>query len=220
VPRRARAARRAWARSESSPKRPIARARRGVEGAALDGAADATIALAELPVKQRDLRMEGRAGRHCSHGGHVSLRPAEEQAPGAKRVLKKISDPGGRQGGCSPAPKPRPIARSRSPKASRSRRTSATCPGNVCTPTYLAEQAQELGKRSGIKVEILEQKDMERLGMGCFLAVARGSRQPPKFIVLEYNGGKRDAPRWRSSARASRSTTGGISIKPSARWTR
>jgi leucyl aminopeptidase len=66
-------------------------------------------------------------------------------------------------------------------------------PGNHCTPTYLAEQAVEMGKRQGIKVEVLEQKDIEKLGMGCFLAVARGSRQPPKLIVMEYHGGKRDA---------------------------
>jgi leucyl aminopeptidase len=89
-------------------------------------------------------------------------------------------------------------------------------PGNVCTPTYLAEQAQELGKRSGMKVEVLEQKDMERLGMGCFLAVARGSRQPPKFIVLEYNGGKRGAAPVALVGKGITFDTGGISIKPSA----
>jgi hypothetical protein len=53
---------------------------------------------------------------------------------------------------------------------------------------------------------VLEQKEMEKLGMGCFLAVARGSRQPPKLIVLEYQGGSATRRPWRSSARASRST--------------
>src|SRR6202008_1170685 len=89
-----------------------------------------------------------------------------------------------------------------------------TLPGNYCTPAYLAEQAQELGKRYGIRVEVLEQKDIEKLGMGCFLAVARGSRQPPKFIVLEYQGGKRDAPPVALVGKGITFDTGGISIKP------
>src|SRR5206468_12463486 len=55
-------------------------------------------------------------------------------------------------------------------------------PGNLCTPTYLADQAREIGKRHGFKVEILEQEDIQKLGMGAFLAVARGSCQPAKLI--------------------------------------
>src|SRR5260221_9451302 len=89
-------------------------------------------------------------------------------------------------------------------------------PANVCTPAYLAEQAQDMGRRNGIKVEVLEQKDIEKLGMGCFLAVARGSRQPPKLIVLEYQGGKRDAPPVALVGKGITFDTGGISIKPAA----
>jgi leucyl aminopeptidase len=63
-------------------------------------------------------------------------------------------------------------------------------PANICTPTYLAEQAQELATRAGLQVTVLEKEQIETLGMGSFLAVARGSRQPPKFIVLEYRAGK------------------------------
>jgi len=62
---------------------------------------------------------------------------------------------------------------------------------NLCTPMYLADQAREMGKRHGFKVTILDQKDIEKLGMNAFLAVARGSRQPPKLIVMEYHGGAR-----------------------------
>ncbi len=86
----------------------------------------------------------------------------------------------------------------------------------MCTPTYLAEQAQELGKRHGLRVEVIEQKEIEKLGMGAFLAVARGSRQPPKFIVLEYHGGKRDAPPVALVGKGITFDTGGISIKPAA----
>jgi leucyl aminopeptidase len=87
-------------------------------------------------------------------------------------------------------------------------------PGNVCTPAYLAEQAQELAKRHGMKAEILERKDMERLGMGCFLAVAQGSRQPPKLIVVEYRGGAKNAAPIALVGKGITFDTGGISIKP------
>src|SRR5690348_9290372 len=65
-------------------------------------------------------------------------------------------------------------------------------PANICTPTYLAGQAQELGNRHGFEVKILDQEDIGKLGMNAFLAVARGSRQPPKLIVVEYHAGARD----------------------------
>ncbi|MCW8918456.1 MAG: leucyl aminopeptidase [Gammaproteobacteria bacterium] len=65
----------------------------------------------------------------------------------------------------------------------------ANLPGNICTPSYLAEQARSLAKAyKGIKTTVLDEKQMERLGMGALLSVSRGSRQPAKLIVLEYNG--------------------------------
>lgn len=88
-------------------------------------------------------------------------------------------------------------------------------PGNICTPTYLAEQAQSLAQRYGFKTTILEEKDMESLGMGALLSVSRGSRQPAKLIVMEYSGGGNEAP----VALVGKGLTfdaGGISIKPSA----
>ena len=89
-------------------------------------------------------------------------------------------------------------------------------PGNHCTPTFLAEQARELGKRQGIKVEVLDEAEMEKLGMNCFLAVARGSRQPPKLIVMEYRGGDRSDAPIALVGKGITFDTGGISIKPSA----
>src|SRR5207253_10793391 len=86
-------------------------------------------------------------------------------------------------------------------------------PGNLCTPTYLADQAREAGKRHGFKVTILEQKDIEKLGMGAFLAVARGSSEPPKLIVMEYQGGARDAQPVALVGKGITFDTGGISMK-------
>jgi leucyl aminopeptidase len=89
-------------------------------------------------------------------------------------------------------------------------------PGNYCTPTYLGEQAVELGKKHGLRVDVLDKKDIEKLGMGSFLAVAQGSVQPPKLIVMEYNGGKKGAAPVALVGKGITFDTGGISIKPSA----
>ena len=70
-------------------------------------------------------------------------------------------------------------------------RTLGNRPGNRCTPTDLATQAQQLKQQhTSLKVQVLERKDMEKLGMGALLSVSRGSRQPAKLIVLEYKGSK------------------------------
>jgi leucyl aminopeptidase len=89
-------------------------------------------------------------------------------------------------------------------------------PGNVCTPTYLAEQAVELSKTYPIKTTVLEQADMEELGMGALLSVSRGSRQPPKLIVMEYQGGKADDPPVALVGKGLTFDAGGISLKPAA----
>jgi len=87
-------------------------------------------------------------------------------------------------------------------------------PGNICTPTYLADQARLLGRQYRMEVEVLERKDMEKLGMGALLSVARGSAQPPKLIVVRYRGGaKKDRP-VALVGKGVTFDTGGISIKP------
>jgi leucyl aminopeptidase len=89
-------------------------------------------------------------------------------------------------------------------------------PPNVCTPTYLAEQAQELAKTYGIKVEVLERADMERLGMGSFLGVAQGSATPHKLIVLQHNKGNNNDKPVALVGKGITFDTGGISLKPGA----
>ena len=90
-------------------------------------------------------------------------------------------------------------------------------PGNICTPSYLASTAQKNAKRyPGMKVKVLKQKDMEELKMGALLSVAKGSRQPPRLIVIEYNGGKKDDRPVALVGKGITFDSGGISIKPSA----
>ena len=89
-------------------------------------------------------------------------------------------------------------------------------PPNICTPTYLAEQASQIAKKHNLKAEVLEQKDMEKLGMGSLLSVARGSRQPAKLIVLQYSGAAKKQKPVVLVGKGVTFDTGGISIKPAA----
>lgn len=69
-----------------------------------------------------------------------------------------------------------------------SARTLVNLPGNMLTATDMAEYAQNLGVKYGFEVEILDKAEIENLGMGAFLAVNQGSEEPPKMIVLKYQG--------------------------------
>jgi len=90
----------------------------------------------------------------------------------------------------------------------------ANRPGNHCTPTHLAKAATQLAKSHGLKVEVLERRDVEKLGMGAFLCVAQGSTEPLKFIVLRWTGAaKGDAPVV-LVGKGITFDTGGISLKP------
>jgi leucyl aminopeptidase len=87
-------------------------------------------------------------------------------------------------------------------------------PGNVCTPTYLANTAKKLAKDWKLKVEVLGQKQMEALKMGSLLSVAKGSAEPPHFIVLQYHGGSAKAAPVVLVGKGITFDTGGISLKP------
>jgi leucyl aminopeptidase len=95
-------------------------------------------------------------------------------------------------------------------------RECANLPGNYATPTFLGEQALAMVKSHGLEVEVLDRRQCEKLGMGSFLSVARGSEEPPKFIVMQYKGaGKKDAPIV-LVGKGITFDTGGISLKPGA----
>ncbi len=90
-------------------------------------------------------------------------------------------------------------------------------PGNVCTPSHLAECAAALADEfEAISTEVLEEERMRELGMGALLAVARGSRQPPKLIVVRYAGGRSDEAPVVLVGKGVTFDSGGISIKPAA----
>lgn len=89
-------------------------------------------------------------------------------------------------------------------------------PSNICTPSYLAEQASGMAKAYDLKVQVLERRDMEKLGMGALLAVAKGTREPPKLITLEYHGTDRRQGPIALVGKGVTFDTGGISLKPAA----
>jgi leucyl aminopeptidase len=104
-------------------------------------------------------------------------------------------------------------------------RTLGNLPGNICTPTYLGEQAKTLAKQfKNIAVKVLDRKQIEALKMGSFLSVARGSVEQPRFIVLHYKGTPVAAKRGAKAAagpivlvgKGITFDSGGISIKPAA----
>ena len=96
------------------------------------------------------------------------------------------------------------------------RRRLGNLPPNICTPGYLAEEARKLAKQFKLAVEVLERRDMEKLGMGALLAVTRASHEPPKLIVLRYAGAAKAKKPLVLVGKGITFDTGGISLKPSA----
>jgi leucyl aminopeptidase len=86
--------------------------------------------------------------------------------------------------------------------------------GSDATPTFLANKAKEIAKGTGIKCRILSKPDMLKLGMGGILNVSRGSSQPPKFIILEYNSKKKTNDTLVIIGKGITFDSGGISLKP------
>jgi leucyl aminopeptidase len=96
-------------------------------------------------------------------------------------------------------------------------RDLANEPGAYLTPTILAQRAQKVAKRFGLSIDVLDQRQMEKLGMGSLLSVSRGSDEPPKLIVMKYEPRKSRRGRNGLLALVGKGITfdsGGISLKP------
>src|SRR5690606_18142202 len=88
-------------------------------------------------------------------------------------------------------------------------------PPNICTPSYLASEAQKLAANGALDVTILDEEELEKMGAGAFVSVAKGSSQPGEMILLTYNGAADN----NTAAHMSRGKgipfdTGGISLNP------
>ncbi len=90
-------------------------------------------------------------------------------------------------------------------------------PGNICTPDYLAKQAIKLSaQHKKLKTSVLEESDMEKLGMGSLLSVSKGSREPGKLIIMEYLAGDKKQAPIVFVGKGVTFDSGGISLKPGA----
>ena len=90
-------------------------------------------------------------------------------------------------------------------------------PGNVATPSYLAEQAVELSKQyRSIKTNVIDEKELEKMGAGAFVSVSKGSTEPGKLIVMEYRKGKKGGKPAVLVGKGVTFDSGGISLKPGA----
>jgi leucyl aminopeptidase len=94
-------------------------------------------------------------------------------------------------------------------------RDMVSAPGNEMTPSDMAREARKIAKRRNVKLKVLEEKEMHKIGMSAFLGVARGSEEPAKFIILEYRGGNKAESPVALVGKGLTFDSGGISIKPS-----
>ncbi|WP_152225392.1 leucyl aminopeptidase [Pseudomonas sp. SCB32] len=176
------------------------------------GGADAVLALGDLAVKGRNAHGKARLQvETLADGTYVFDRFKSQKAEAPK--LKKITllvdkaDTAAVEQGAKEA---QAIA-----NGMALTRDLGNLPPNLCHPTFLGEQAKAMAKEhKGLKVEVLDEKKLRELGMGSFLAVAQGSDQPPRLIVLQYNGGKKDEAPHVLVGKGITFDTGGISLKP------
>jgi len=186
--------------------------RTAAEGLAVTPAADSLVTLTELPVKARDTAWAIKQAAAALAARSYRFVQMKSTPPGPTLPLKRVTftvaasdlrpaQAAARQAGAVAA-------------GSALARDLGNLPGNVCTPTYLAETARALARTHKLTLKVLEKRDMEKLGMGTFLSVARGSDEPPKFIILEYHGGPRGAKPVVLVGKGITFDTGGISLKP------
>jgi leucyl aminopeptidase len=178
------------------------------------GGSDAVFALDDLAVKNRDTYGKARLlVETLADGEYVFDRFKSQKAE--PRALKKIT-----------------LLTAKTTQADTERaathaaaiatgmaftRDLGNLPPNICHPSYLAEEAKALGKEhKNLKIDILDEKKLKELGMGAFLAVAQGSEQPPRLIVMNYQGGKKSEKPYVLVGKGVTFDTGGISIKPAA----
>ena len=178
------------------------------------GATECVCYLSEINVKARDLHWKIRTGIEVAEGTLYRFTSLKSEKDSTKRPLKKFifSAPSRKDLSIGEVAVKEGSAVAAGMKLSKD---LGNLPGNVCTPTYLADQAKSMAKgNKALKVEILEQSDLEKLGMGSFLSVSKGSRQPPKMIVFHYSGGNKNAKPYVFVGKGITFDAGGISLKP------
>ena len=179
------------------------------------GAKDAICFLSDLSVKDQDTIWSVRQTAELAH--HTLYRFNQTKSEkGSKTALKKLILNIADKKQLRKAQTAVKIANATASGVALAR-DLGNLPGNICTPSYLASQANKEGKATKrMSVKVLNQKEMEKLKMGSLLSVAKGSRQPPKLIVMNYQGGNKTDKPIVLVGKGITFDSGGISIKPSA----
>ena len=176
------------------------------------GGSDAVLALDELQVKNRDTygRIRLMVESLADAGYCFDRFKSQKAEAGALKKITLLSDKAGLADAQRASSHAQAIA-----SGMAFTKDLGNLPPNLCHPSYLAEEAKSLGKTyKNLKVEVLDEKKLKELGMGAFLAVAQGSDQPPRMIVLNYQGGKKTEKPFALVGKGITFDTGGISIKP------
>ena len=180
------------------------------------GATDAVSYLAELSVKGRDLAWRIQDAVQTVEATLYRFDQLKSQKDTPRRPLRKFTFavPGRRE---LPVGERAISVGTAISKGISLTRDLGNLPGNICTPTYLAAEARKLGETyQKMQVTILDEAEIAELGMGALLSVARGSRQEPKFIIMEYQGADKDTRPIVLVGKGVTFDAGGISIKPAA----
>lgn len=194
--------------------------RASIKALAASAATEALIHLAELPVKtlslRRKLALMAEVAIDATYRFDAIKRKkegaeADEAKKGIKRLTIHVADAAHAKEAEAGLADGKALAAGVS-----FAKDLGNLPPNVCTPTYLGEQALVLAKQYGLKVEVLERAQIEKLGMGSFLGVTQGSEEPPKLIVMQHLKGKKDQKPVVLVGKGITFDTGGISLKPGA----
>ncbi|MEX3555707.1 MAG: leucyl aminopeptidase [Burkholderia gladioli] len=171
-----------------------------------------TFTLAQLPVAERGAEWSVRAAILALRNETYRFTQMKSKAEPAPATLKRVVfsvDPADEKAAKQAAKQAVAIA-----NGMDLTRDLGNLPGNVCTPTYLANSAKQLAKDWGLKAEVLGLKQIQALKMGSFLSVTRGSVEPPQFIVLHYQGAAAKVAPIVLVGKGITFDTGGISLKP------
>jgi len=179
------------------------------------GSMEATITLSEIPVKKRDVAWNVEQAVIAAHEALYRFDLMKSKTSEPRRPLKRAVFAVSRRGEL----KFGEIGLARGLAIAHGiglAKDLGNTPSNVCTPEYLAAEARKLAKAYRFGCETLDQAACEKLGMGSFLSVGKGSDKPPRFIVLRHEGGAKGEKPVVLVGKAITFDSGGISLKPPA----
>jgi leucyl aminopeptidase len=195
------------------PKQYREAVRAAVRTLADSGAKEAIAYLAELPIKDRDRSWAVQQAVSVAADATYRFDQLKSKKDGRRKLTRFAVGSIDRASSADQRALARGDALARGIALAKD---LGNLPSNICTPSYLARQAQALAREHGLRWQVLDERAMEKLRMGALLAVTKGTREPAKLIVLQYLGAARAAKPVALVGKGITFDTGGISLKPPA----